>query len=148
MMNLDNFMKIGMGQKMKGAGAGISQYTVHLKPCLGVGIYNLDTNESYMGHYTDLMFFNFEEDVREVKRDFGNSNLEIFTAGASLDRDNIDLTVSVIQDKKYIEKIINKYFPDSNTSFNWSDFGEVADLYLDKGIKKFILNKVPARKNF
>ena len=137
MKHLNNFMEIGMGQSLKKANAETSQYTKHLNPCLGVGIYNLETNESYMGHYTDLMFFDFNEDVNKVKKDFLDSKVLIYTAGGALEPLKENYNKSILQDRRYIEKILTKNFPNAKIKFDWNEIGEVVDFYLDKKIKNF-----------
>ncbi len=141
MKNIDNFMEVTMGQSMKKADAGVSQYTTYLKPCLGVGIYNLKTDESYVGHYTDLMFFNFDKDMEVVKKDFSASNLLIFTAGGSFEKADKIYNESVLKDRKYVEKVLKENFSDAKINFRWSGVGEIVDLYLDKGKKEFVVER-------
>ena len=132
-------MEVGMGQSFRKAESGTNQYTEHLKPCLGIGIYNLDNDESYMGHYTDLSFFDFEEDLVKIRNDFHKDNLVIFCAGGSLEGGKKAYNESILEDRKFIEDKLKEHFPNSNKIFRWNSFEEIVNLYLDKTKKEFFV---------
>lgn len=136
--SLVDWMRVGTGESMKKAGKGVSQYSTDFFPCLGVGIYNLKTDESYMAHYTDLFFYDLEEDLNLIKNDFGNSSLIISTAGGALDSSESSFYNNIIlEDRKRIEDALIKNFPNSEISFNWNNSEKFIDFYLDKSKKEF-----------
>jgi hypothetical protein len=135
--DLSSWMKVGMGE-FKKAGKEINQYSLDFFPCFGVGFYNPSTDESYMLHYTDLFFYDFEKSVDLVKENLGSSGLEVYAMGGGMDSlESEDYNLSILEDRKVIENSLKKNFPDSNVVFNWNFKEGYFNFYLDKSKKEF-----------
>jgi len=142
MKNIDDMMEVGMGQIRK-ADSKTNQFTDHLKPCFGVGFYNTDTKESYMLHYPDLMFYDFEKDVENIKSDLGAKNTIVYACGgATSSTEDNSYNKFILEDRDYIETTLKDKFKDENISINWSSNDEMAELYLNKNTNEFVLKKI------
>lgn len=133
-------MNVEMGQIRK-ADSNTDQYTSDLKPCFGIGFYNLNTKESYMLHYPDLYFYDIKEDVQEIKKDFLDDRILVAATGGSEDNNESFMYNDCIsKDKDYIKKVLLENFDSENVQICFSDSNKVASLYLDKSLNKFFIN--------
>lgn len=136
-LNLVDWEEVNMGE-FKKAGRGISQYSENFLPCLGIGFYNSKSDESYMAHYSDLIFYDIEKDFEKVRRDLGNSNLTVFCMGGALDKsESFEYNQAIIQDRRKIENLVREKFSKSEIIFNWNNSEKFVDFYLDKNKKSF-----------
>ena len=134
-------VEVGMGQFRK-AKAHENQHTKYLKVCLGVGFYNLDDKESFMLHYPDLYFYDFDKDVAKVKEAFNGANIKIKATGGSLTSENFVVSKSILKDRVYIENALKTNFPSQDISIDWSGFDQVTNLYLDKATDEFTVERI------
>lgn len=140
MKNLKDIMNVGMGQKKK-ADSSTSQHTNHLKPCLGVGFYNKKNKESYMLHYPDLMFYDFENDAKRIAKDLGK-NIEITACGGSLSsKQNTGYNKAITDDRGYVERVLYKIFGKKKVQLDWSTTDQIAEMTIDKNRNKIIVKK-------
>lgn len=132
-----SWMNVGMGE-FKKAGKKINQYSLDFFPCLGVGFYNTLTDERYMLHYADLLFYDFEKSIDLVKEDLGDSGLVIYTLGGGIDSsESEDYNKFILEDRKTIEDSLKRNFSNSEILFNWNSEEGYIDFYLDKSKKEF-----------
>lgn len=137
---ISDIMEVPMGQIRK-ADSRTNQYTSNLRPCFGVGFYNLNTKESYMLHYPDLYFYDIKKDVEKIKKDFSNDRILVVATGGSEDNNEpLMYNDSISKDKNYIKKLLLENFKSEDVEVSFSEPNKVASLYLDKNLNKFFID--------
>jgi len=112
-----------------------------LGSCIAIGVYDPKTRSGYMMHEPIFQYANLDEKIQEIKRDYGNlARLKLFVAGNSLSWDDAEQREFERSDRPYVERILRKYFQNSQLQIKWTPDNHIAELFLDTSSGEFDLD--------
>lgn len=135
--------QVFMGQ-IKKADSSTSQFISELSEGFGIGIYNHETNESYLLNYIGFGMDTLKKDLENIVNDFGNkSYLKVIVSGKSLnDEEGFSYNSEIIIDRVGIRNILDKFFYSENILEAWNGSHETSSLYINKQKQNFEMYKM------
>lgn len=94
-----------------------------------------------MLHYADLMFYDFKDNAEKIAKDLGK-NIKVTACGGYLSsKQDTGYNKAIMDDRRYIARVINKTFGKKNVNLNLSNIDEIAEMTIDKSKNKIIVKK-------
>ena len=111
--------------------------TYGMGPCIGVGIYNKKTGESYLAHMA-YVYKDFEKDIQTISEKLGPKDTQIYICGGAHSQfQNQEGKEYTNEARSFIKKTLENYFPKKNIKVKWNKLDFTSDLVINKKSKKF-----------
>jgi len=131
-------IEVGMGELKKALYPNIL-CSGGLGPCIAVAVYHPATRSGYMlhEHHADI-----EAKIKEIQRDYRDlSRVQVYVTGnSSLSSLDTEQRAFERYFRVDVEKIINQYFNQRQTTFEWLADNLCGELYLYTSSGKFIVD--------